>query len=214
MERAAGSAPLDADLTLTGGVLDLPQVGQKLFDVSAHVARGGDRKVELTVSARGGRGLIAGGGHVSFEPWARRCADLACIGHADIPLSMGAIPLAFDGMPVGDASGGVKLEADTSEHRLDLTIKPSLDVALDPFLGRSVQSLDDDPHFTVCYAGKPPAAARRISIKLPMSAVKVSGKILGDRVNIVGATLTGSPKVELDDEGGAHERRGHGDRAR
>ena len=74
-------------------------------------------------------------------------------------------------------------------------------MALDPSLGRSVQSLDDDPHFAVCYARRPPAAARRISIKLPVS-VKASGKILGDRVNIVDATLKGDNlKVELDGEG-------------
>jgi translocation and assembly module TamB len=204
--QGAQTVPIAAQLALEGGVLDLPQLGQRFYDIRARIGGGRDGRVELSqLRARGGKGVLQGTGSASFERWAWRCADIVCLSRAEVQLSVAAaerIPLTFDGVPVGDAYGTVKLAAGTRDGRLALTVAPALHVALDPSLGRSVQSLDDDPAFNLCYAPKPPVTSRRISIAVPLS-IALSGKILGDRVNIVDGNLTGDLRVEL---GGEHAR--------
>jgi translocation and assembly module TamB len=200
----ADTAPFEADLALRGGEIDLPQLGQRLHDVSAHIAGARDGSVKLTgLSARAGAGRIQGSGSANFERWALQCADVACLSQAEVALTVGSkdrIPLTFGGVPVGEAWGKVRLAAITPDRHLALTVTPDLRVALDPSLGRSVQSLDDAPDLTVCYAPKPPVTARRVSIAVPFK-VAVSGKVLDDRVDVVGVTLAGRVRVEL---GGEH----------
>ena len=134
VERAR-RAPLRSTPTSRSATarLDLPQIGQRLHDVSARIAGGARRDGEAhRLQARGGTGLIRGSGSASFERWAWRCADVACLRQAKVELTVASkerIPLTFDGVPVGDAYGKVGLEAKSQDRRLALTVTPDLRVA-------------------------------------------------------------------------------------
>lgn len=85
----ADAAPVEADLALRDGEVDLPQIGQRLHDVSAHIAGAHDGTVKLTgLQARAGSGLIRGSGSAGFDRWSWRCSDVACLRQAKVELTV------------------------------------------------------------------------------------------------------------------------------
>jgi translocation and assembly module TamB len=195
------------DLKLRSGVVNVPQLGQELHDVSLAVVGAARGRLDLKgLRAQASNGVVTGAGFADFDGTALRKAELELEIGGSAPL-----PIAVQGVPVGEVRGSITIGAVAQPTgQLDVKVGlPKLHVDLAPALGRSIQSEDDNPDVTirtgVAHATQPMALVpgRRISVTLDPVAVTVKGRIFG-KVPIDG-TIVGSKgapiRVEL---GGEH----------
>ncbi|MBW2458430.1 MAG: translocation/assembly module TamB domain-containing protein [Deltaproteobacteria bacterium] len=130
---------IDADMTLSNGVVHLPGMGQELYDVGARVSSTPNliRIEDITASAGGGRG----------EGW-------LVVQHDDarVKIVTGVftirehepIPIAVEGVPLGTASGKLVLSVQNRPEEIDVHLTAAgMRVRLPATASQQVQPLTD-----------------------------------------------------------------------
>ncbi|WP_437594868.1 translocation/assembly module TamB domain-containing protein [Sorangium sp. So ce1000] len=180
--RVELGGPSDADgnlrarLEVTGGVVHIPEFGQELRDVAAHItAEGGVLRIE---------GFHAAGTTGMAQGWALfRLAGLALrdgAGALTIAEDQ-ALPLTLEGVPLGTASGALSFIAEKKPGELALyATVPTLRLSLPATSSRDVQPLDDNPDISVSHPLGPEkqrraADALRYSMTFDVRDAFVSG---------------------------------------
>jgi len=182
--KSGGAARFDGvHLALVRGILNLPQLGQELHDISLTIAGGSDGALAVSnLQARGTKGLITGKGSAHFDGLIPLDAAL------QLDIKKGdEIPLTLEGVALGDASGGLTVTAKAQNHNWNVKVGiPRLAVELSPSLGRSVISTDDNPDITLRNALRPvdaPVGTRRISISFDPVKVEITGNLQGNTID-------------------------------
>jgi translocation and assembly module TamB len=139
--RAPGgqaAATAQGSIELRDGAISVTQIGERFHDIDAKISmpRWGSFVVER-LSARARTGRLTGKAQAEL---AGRTLERAS---AEIRIAEGqSIPVAFEGVPLGQVYGTVTAQAATKDGRLDVNIDvPLLDVELPRAAGRSVQRL-------------------------------------------------------------------------
>jgi translocation and assembly module TamB len=174
----------DVSFKLSRGVFNLPALGQELHDVSLEIA-GAERGMVklLNLHAEGPKGLLTGSGFAQFDGLLFKKAELGLAIDAK-----NALAVTLEGLPIGDASGEIKLSADARKGGgLDLKVGiPNLHLDLAAALGRSVQSSDDNTDVTLILGARPPDAPKAVVANTPKTVItfdpvniSLKGKLLG-----------------------------------
>ncbi|WP_437283464.1 translocation/assembly module TamB domain-containing protein [Sorangium sp. So ce375] len=157
---------LRAQLAVTDGVVHIPELGQELRDVAAHItAEGGVLRIE---------GFRAAGTTGQAQGWALfRLAGLTLrdgAGALTIAEDQ-ALPLTLEGVPLGTASGALSFIAEKKPGELALYVTvPTLRLSLPATSSRDVQPLDENPDISVSHP-LGPEKQRRAADALRYSAV-------------------------------------------
>lgn len=195
-EGAAGE--VNADMSITGGLVHIPELGQELRDATARItAEQGVVRFD-DISAAGVSGRLRG--------WAlARLDGLALLdGAGELSIKKGEeVPLTLEGVPLGSAWGDVAFTAEKREGELSFLIKvPTLHVKLPATSARNVQPLDDNPDVGVSHPLGPPAERRapdalRYALTFELGEVEVEGS--GLKLHVT-SSADAPPRVVLTDE--------------
>lgn len=131
---------------LSAGRTEIVALGDELRDVRARIDIANDGKARISrVELHPANGRIDADGTATLEGLDFRGAVL----HLRIPHGAD-IPIAIEGMPIGDLEGhgDATLTRDASGWKIHVAV-PSARVLLAPALGRTVRSLEPDPHVHV-----------------------------------------------------------------
>jgi translocation and assembly module TamB len=199
---------MDGSVRLTGGVLEVPALGERLHDVNATVSMGPWGTLRFDgITASGSAGRLNASAKVLLDGMSFRSASA----DVDIPRDK-RMQLSIEGVSLGEASGSFHADAAMSPDQrvLDVTVTvPQLDMRLPHSTGRSLQSLE--PAANVVIGRVEPGGG---FVVLPMQApqkprapgsiaVRVTAHLNGDvrirRDSTLDVELTGTPVLDVDD---------------
>jgi len=132
---------------LREGVFQIPEVGQEFSHARAHIVVGADGAVQVSdVSANAVSGRLSAAGHLTLRGFAFATAE----GQVRIARDE-AVPLTFEGVPLGEAWGTLLVHAKMAgDHRVKIDIDvPTFHTDLPESSARGVQSLADHPDILV-----------------------------------------------------------------
>ncbi|MGK4003660.1 translocation/assembly module TamB domain-containing protein [Sorangium sp. So ce1036] len=138
-------AGFSGQMRLTDGLVHVAAIGQPLENASFRVTASpsGELRIE-DIRAEAGSGLVRGEATLQMEGFAFRSARAAL----EVPRDR-ALPITMEGVPLGDARGRVTLAAENRDEQIAVRVDvPTLDLALPPTIGRSVQPLDENEDIT------------------------------------------------------------------
>jgi translocation and assembly module TamB len=216
------SGTMEGDVRLTGGVVEVPALGELLHDVTARVSMRPWGTLRFDgITARASTGRVSASAQVLLDGLEVRgaTADL------DIPGDQ-RIPLTVEGVSFGEASGRVHADATMSADQRVLDVRltvPRLDVRLPQTAAHTLQSLDPAPHVAIgmfepdgrfvtlpMHSPRKPRAADSIELR---GVLDLGGDVRIRRDANLELELTGSPAIELTDElrlnGTVHLTRGY-----
>ncbi len=156
---------IDADMTLSDGIVHLPGMGQELYDVGARVSSTPNliRVEDITASAGGGRG----------EGWMVLQHD-----GAKVKIVTGVftiqegeqIPLAVEGVPLGTASGKLVLSVQPQTEVVDVRLTAAgMRVRLPATASQQVQPLNEHPDVAISHPLRQPEEEERPGSQSPFS---------------------------------------------
>ena len=196
---AAGDrASIDAKMKVRSGVIHVPQIGQELHDATITIESKPDGTIELSdIRAEGTRGRITGAVTAHLDGLRFERAD----GSFEIAKGQ-EIPLTLEGVPLGNAYGTIKINAEKHENQISATVAiPYLHLDLPADSARGVQPLDDNPHVTVSHrlgAGQEARADDALAWKMVFDVGRVD--VAGTNLDVtVSGSKTFPPTVELTD---------------
>ncbi|WP_441292909.1 translocation/assembly module TamB domain-containing protein [Sorangium sp. KYC3313] len=138
-------AGFSGEMRLEDGVVQVATIGQPFENASFRVAASpsGELRVD-DLRADAGNGQIRGNATLQMEGLAFRNA------RAELSIPSGrALPIALEGVPMGEVRGRVALAAEKRAEEIAVRVDvPSLDLTLPPTIGRSVQPLGENPTIT------------------------------------------------------------------
>ncbi|MGK3992616.1 translocation/assembly module TamB domain-containing protein [Sorangium sp. So ce1024] len=128
-------------MRLTKGLVHVATIGQPFENATFRVTAtpSGELRID-DIRAEAGSGLVRGNATLQMEGLAFRSA------RAELEIPEGrALPIALEGVPMGDARGKVVLAAERRDDRIAVRVDvPTLELTLPPTIGRSVQPLDEN----------------------------------------------------------------------
>jgi translocation and assembly module TamB len=197
------AAEVTAAMTVEDGLVNLPQIGQELHGARLRITAAPGQPIRVQdLLAEGIAGKVTGNATVELEGLRFRKAD------ADLVIA-DDLPLTFEGVPIGNARGEVKLAAEMREQALalDVTI-PKLHVELPATPRLGVQTLDDDPDVTISLPLGPPTESRPrnatpIVVTVQAKDVQIEGEAIGggNGLDVVLASVPDTPpRIEITDK--------------
>jgi translocation and assembly module TamB len=179
---------IEADMSLTKGVLYVPQLGQEFQDAKLRLIATKEGVIRVDdIGARASTGEVKG--------WALARFDGLTFQDAAAELTIGEaepLPVSLEGVPLGRLNGKIAMTAKTTKEALIASVKiPSLNLELPASIGRNVQPLDENEEIVTSHPiGKPEEEAPREE-----GAKKVVVNIDLDRARIKGSMVDVSLKT-------------------
>ena len=192
-------------MKLSDGVFHVPQLGQELHDAEVQIVGGANGVILMEgLRADGTKGRITGSGKAKFNGLRFARAEAA------FRIKPGEeLPIALEGVPLGDTRGEVKIVAEKRDKKLAVTVDvPTLHLELPRNTGRGVQSLDDNPDIFIVQERPRPkeqasGGATKMALTFNLGDIGIKGSLGAININLdVGlAGVKGAPlKVELADK--------------
>ena len=203
-----GSPPVvEGSITVNDGRVEMPLLGQQFHDVRGRLVVERDGRLHLLdASGRGTTGRFTVSGTAALSglafAWAKGTLAIA---------QKEKIPIAFQGIPVGEVWGRLELSAVRSRDGRDLLVDvdaPSLQLEVPPQAVRSVQSLDQDPTIQIgkltggrlvplaLAAPEAPHTGRALHLRI---AVRLGQDVRVRRGSDLDVVVNGRPVVDVDD---------------
>ncbi|WP_437476602.1 translocation/assembly module TamB domain-containing protein [Sorangium sp. So ce1014] len=138
-------AGFSGQMRLTGGLVHVATIGQPFENASFRVTASPSGELRIDdIHAEAGSGQVRGKATLQMEGFAFRSA------RAELEIPEGRdLPIALEGVPMGDARGRVVLAAESRDEQIAVRVEvPTLHVTLPPTIGRSVQPLDENEDVT------------------------------------------------------------------
>ncbi|XYH93389.1 translocation/assembly module TamB domain-containing protein [Sorangium sp. So ce1128] len=134
-------AGFSGQMRLTKGLVHVATIGQPFENASFRVTASPSGELRIDdIRAEAGSGQVRGKATLQMEGFAFRSA------RAELEIPEGRdLPIALEGVPMGDVRGKVVLAAQSREDQIAVRIDvPTLNLTLPPTIGRSVQPLDEN----------------------------------------------------------------------
>lgn len=188
-----------AQIDLRDGVFHIPELGQELRHARVRVTADPSGEVRLgDIHAEGISGQIDG--------WVQGRLDglkfLDAGGHFVIAKGQ-ELPLALEGIPLGEAYGEIQITAAKEEDALVMNIAlPTFHLALPASSRRNVQPLDANPDITLSHPLGPPKevskeSGQRLVLNLDLGEVRIEGR--GLDLTLTSAKGAEHPRIEVTD---------------
>ncbi|MGK3987634.1 translocation/assembly module TamB domain-containing protein [Sorangium sp. So ce136] len=134
-------AGFSGQMRLTKGLVHVATIGQPFENASFRVTASPSGELRIDdIRAEAGSGQVRGKATLQMEGFAFRSARA----ELEIPEDRD-LPIALEGVPMGDVRGKVVLAAQSRKDQIAVRIDvPTLDLTLPPTIGRSVQPLDEN----------------------------------------------------------------------
>jgi translocation and assembly module TamB len=203
------SGTMEGDVRVTGGVIEVPAIGERLHDVTAalSIRPWGTLRVD-GITARGSTGRLAASAQIALDGLHVRSATA----DLEIPAEQ-RMPITVEGVSLGEASGRVHADATMSPDQrvlyVTLTV-PQLEVRLPHSAGHTLQSLDPAPDIAIgmvepdgrfvvlpMHAPQKPRGADSIEVR---GVLDLGGDVRIRRDANLDVELTGRPSIDLTDE--------------
>ncbi|WP_437933957.1 translocation/assembly module TamB domain-containing protein [Sorangium sp. So ce341] len=195
-------AGFSGQMRLTDGLVHVATIGQPFENASFRVTASPSGELRIDdIRAEAGSGQVRGKATLQMEGFAFRSA------RAELEIPEGRdLPIALEGVPMGDARGRVVLAAENRDEQIVVRVDvPTLNLTLPPTIGRSVQPLDENEDIvTSAPLSREEYEARRAPAEPTEEAKKREGGTpllmdvrlgrIGVEGDMVQASLSGDPE--------------------
>jgi translocation and assembly module TamB len=190
---------VEANMELTDGVVHIPQIGQELRNArfSLRSPQRGALHLE-DVQADGISGRIRGSAVAKMKGLSLQGVT------ADFSIDKGeALPITFEGVPLGNAYGKIGIVGDKRPQEMYVTVKiPELHLALPASSSRNVQSLEPHPDVMISHAVGPKKEARASGALAWIASIELGTvHIEGTGIDVkLTSPKVAAPRIELRQE--------------
>jgi len=194
-----GRGYVESNMELTDGLVHIPQIGQELKNAHISIRSGDHGTLHFEdIRAEGISGRIQGSAIAKMKGLSFQGAT------ADFTIDKSeALPITFEGVPLGHAYGKIAVVADKQPHEMHVLVNiPELHLALPASSTRAVQALEPHPEIGISHAVAPAKETRQSDAlawitTIELGAVQIEG--MGADVKLT-SPKGAPPRIELRQE--------------